>query len=304
MMPNDKIEGGRELSIPALAELIGKTPQALFQQLSEMGLIVNNNNLWELTPTGKAKGGMLKGDKFAKYIAWPESIKTELEKGPQNTGHQTITATAIGKYFEKPADKINSILSELGLIKRDIKGWQATELGIRLGAIQSKDRNSGVPYVRWPESILSNKYLIDSVNEAKGDTSTSIPVQNEDTGKDIVGFRDKFEAKNRTKDGHYVRSKAEIIIDNWLYEEELVHAYERKIPVEEDIYSDFYIPTGKVYIEYWGLDSDPKYSARKEKKLEIYKKYELKLIQLTDKEVQNLDDTLPRLLLEFGIKTV
>jgi hypothetical protein len=38
-------------------------------------------------------------------------------------------------------------------------------------------------------------------------------------------------------------------------------------------------------------------------KLEIYKKYNLKLIQLTDKDVQNLDDTLPRLLLEFGIKT-
>jgi hypothetical protein len=302
-MPNDKNETGRELSIQALAEAMGKTPLALFQQLTEMGLIVNNNNTWELTAAGKGKGGVIKGDNFAKYIALPESLKKELEKGPQDTGRQTITATAIGKHFEKPADRINSMLSELGWIKRDIKGWQATELGLRLGAVQSKDKTSGVPYVRWPESILFNKFLINSINEAKGDTSTAIPVQTDDTGKDIVGFRDKFEAKNRTKDGHYVRSKAELIIDNWLYEEELVHAYERKIPVEEDIYSDFYLPAGKVYIEFWGLENDPKYSARKVKKLEIYKKYGLKLIQLTDKEVQNLDDIFPRLLLEFGIKT-
>ncbi len=58
-----------------------------------------------------------------------------------------------------------------------------------------------------------------------------------------------------------------------------------------------------MYIEYWGLADDPKYSARKDKKLEIYKKHGFKLIELTDKEVQNLDDTLPKLLLKFGITT-
>jgi hypothetical protein len=57
-------------------------------------------------------------------------------------------------------------------------------------------------------------------------------------------FREKFEAKHRTQDGHYVRSKAEMIIDNLLYQYGLVHAYERKLPIEEDVYSDFYIPPG------------------------------------------------------------
>jgi hypothetical protein len=81
---------------------------------------------------------------------------------------------------------------------------------------------------------------------------------------------------------------------------EIVHAYEKKLPIEEDVYSDFYIPTGKVYIEYWGYENDPKYLARKQKKIELYKKYGFNLIELQDKEVQDLDDVLPRLLLKYG----
>lgn len=76
----------------------------------------------------------------------------------------------------------------------------------------------------------------------------------------------------------------------------------RKLPIEEDVYSDFYIPTGKVYIEYWGYENDQKYLARKQKKIELYKKYCFNLIELQDKEVQNLDDVLPRLLLKYGVQ--
>lgn len=93
-----------------------------------------------------------------------------------------------------------------------------------------------------------------------------------------------------------------MIIDNWLYMAEIVHAYERKLPIEEDVYSDFYIPTGKVYIEFWGFENNPKYLARKKAKQEIYKKYGFNLIELEDKDVLNLDDVLPRLLLKFGVQ--
>ena len=70
-----------------------------------------------------------------------------------------------------------------------------------------------------------------------------------------------------------------------------------------DVYCDFYIPTGKVYIEYWGYENDEKYLNRKKKKKEIYEKYNLNLIELEDKDVQNLDDVLPKYLLTFGIET-
>lgn len=116
------------------------------------------------------------------------------------------------------------------------------------------------------------------------------------------GFREKFEAKHRAADGHYVRSRAEMLIGNWLYMSEIVHAYERKLPIEEDIYCDFYLPVGKVYIEFWGLENDEKYSERKRKKLEIYNKYGFNLIELGDFDLQNLDDILPKKLLKFGIQ--
>ena len=83
---------------------------------------------------------------------------------------------------------------------------------------------------------------------------------------------------------------------------EIVHAYERKLPVEEDVYCDFYLPVGKVYIEYWGLENDPKYQDRKKEKLKVYEKYGFNLIEIIDSDIQNLDDILPKKLLKFGIQ--
>jgi len=115
-------------------------------------------------------------------------------------------------------------------------------------------------------------------------------------------FREKFVANHRTTDGHMVRSKAEILIDNWLYASGIVHAYERKLPIEEEVYCDFYIPTKNIYIEYWGLENNPKYAKRKAIKKNIYKKYDFNLIELTDDDIFNLDDVLPKMLLEYGVK--
>ncbi|MDD5288798.1 MAG: hypothetical protein PHY28_06805 [Dehalococcoidales bacterium] len=276
---SDKHESEGAVSTSALAATLGKSSQGLFNQLAKMGLIVKNANTWDLTPTGKLKGGLYKkSDKYGKYIVWPQSIKAELDDSQPDVLKQLLSATAIGKHFGIPANRINSVLSELGWIKKHIKGWQITELGKRLGGIQAKDKTSGVPYVRWTESIMSNKILIINIRESKGDISTASQDQAQNANADEVEFREKFQAKHRAKDGHYVRSKAELLIDNWLYDSEVLHAYERKLPVEEDIYSDFYVPSGKVYIEYWGYEDDSKYLSRKERKREIYKKYDLKLI--------------------------
>ena len=76
-------------------------------------------------------------------------------------------------------------------------------------------------------------------------------------------FREKFPATIRAEDGHKVRSRAEQLIDNWLYHKGIVHAYERRVPIEEEVYSDFFIPIGqKVWIEFWGL-TEQKYEKRK-----------------------------------------
>ena len=214
-----------------------------------------------------------------------------------------MTATRIGKHFELSANKCNYIFSELGWVKKGLKGWHLTDPGKRIGGVQAEDPRSGVPYVRWPEAILENRALVDTIAEVKGTAPPTAPEKKEDTAQpEAVGFRQKFEATHRAADGHFVRSRAEMLIDNWLYMAEIVHAYERKLPIEEDVYCDFYIPTGKVYIEFWGLENDPKYAARKAQKKAIYEKYGFNLIELNDADVLNLDDMLPRHLLKFGVQ--
>jgi hypothetical protein len=54
---------------------------------------------------------------------------------------------------------------------------------------------------------------------------------------------------------------------------------------------------------FWGRESDPKYRERKAVKQAIYAKYELRLIELGDAEIERLDDVLPWMLLRFGIET-
>jgi hypothetical protein len=122
------------------------------------------------------------------------------------------------------------------------------------------------------------------------------PTENENEEK---SFRDKFPASYRTEDGHQVRSRAELTIDNWLYHKGIVHSYERKVPIDEEIYCDFFIPLGqKVWIEFWGSD-EVKYLKRKELKKKFYNQHKKNLIELEDKDIEKLDDIMPIKLRPF-----
>ncbi|AOV98747.1 hypothetical protein [Dehalococcoides mccartyi] len=290
----------KEYSATSLAKELNITPQDAFNNLHTLGFIVRKDSTWELTPLGVSKGGTYKhNEKFGRYISWPESVKDYLLEDRLGQSNSDITSTVIGKHFGIPVTRINSILSELGWIKKHpVMGWELTAQGKLFGGVQYKFNTTGAPFVKWPKAILSNKILITNVNETQGEVNKI----SSDTNHNIneIGFRDKFKAEFRVKDGHYVRSKSETIIDNWLYDSKIIHAYERKLAIEEDLYCDFYIPTEKVYIEFWGSEEES-YLARKKKKLEIYKKYNFRLIELTEKDIANIDDILPAKLLDYGI---
>jgi hypothetical protein len=206
-----------------------------------------------------------------------------------------LKAWQLGECLDLSAQRVNLLLAELGWIEREGSNWYPTEQGLTLGAVKCHHAESGKAYVIWPESILEHKALHAAIQSVRGEAGMAPATSRES------GFRKRFPAEYRTTDGHLVRSKAELLIDNWLYMAGVVHAYERRLPIEEEVYCDFYVPAGKVYIEYWGWDNDPAYNERRKAKTEIYQCHGLKLIELTDEHIRNLDDHLPKLLLKYGI---
>ncbi len=295
------------ISTTSLSNELDIPTNELFNKLKSLGWIDRKNDKWVLTDLGKQKGGQTRTNpKFGEYIVWPDNIT--IDNGQQHKDKpKFLNATTIGKHYNISSQRLNLILSELGWIEKDLAGWTITKLGKTVGGRQYEHETSGGSYVLWPDNILQNKSLNEVFNESQPEkevpkVNPASTQQQTTTQPTSNNFRDKFEAKHRTKDGHFVRSRAEVIIDDTLYDYGLVHAYEKKVPIEEELYTDFYLPNGKVYIEYWGLENDPKYAERKKKKIEIYQKYDLKLIELNDDDILNLDDHLPKKLLKYGIK--
>ena len=112
-------------------------------------------------------------------------------------------------------------------------------------------------------------------------------------------FRLRYPATFRADDGHFVRSKAELIIDNWLHRHRIVHEYERKIPGQYMI-CDFYLPDHDVYLEFWG-GGMPGYDERKSEKAKLYQELDLKLVSLEDADIGQLEYRLTRKLRPYGI---
>jgi hypothetical protein len=116
--------------------------------------------------------------------------------------------------------------------------------------------------------------------------------------EEIIDPRKRYGTPDlRCNDGHYVRSKGEKMLDNFLYEKRIIHSYEDKVyDGSDEFLCDFYLPDiakhlGGVYIEYFGLNND-EYLVKKEKKIHFYKRNNMNLIIIEEKHMQNLEDYL------------
>lgn len=254
-------------------------------------------------------------DKMSKIknCGWKISdLKDQLESGissyNEKKGNNFLTATRISEEFGISNQRVNNILSELGWIEQAIKGWTITILGKNKGGFQ-KEHQSGGTYVLWPESVLNDNIFLKAIKPSEylqKDKPIEEPIKNIILPKPDNKYPDTL---LKAKDGHLVRSRAELIIDNLLYDYGLTHAYERELTVAETVYSDFYIPArngkdnlGKaVYIEFWGISDNEKYLERKKIKQKIYKSNNFNLIELDDSHLDNLDSYLRKTLLKYNI---
>ncbi|MGR5058588.1 glycerol kinase [Vibrio rotiferianus] len=283
-----------KISTSALAKMRQIEAKLLFADLKRAGYIVRKDDHWILTEEGTKYGGeYVDHPKFGPFIVWPTNLHIELA----TSSGKTYSATQLGEKLKLNAKRMNQLLSELGWISKSDEGWSLTEAGIRAGGHLRVDKESNHTFVVWHDIVLRNKRLKQSVIEFLGQDAESYS-----TDKSLSNFRQKFEAKHRTLDGHYVRSKGELLIDNWLYLAGVVHAYERQLPIAQDVTSDFYLPSGKVYLQFWGSDTGEMSEAEQEKIRAVYKQHNFNLIEVEASEVDRLDEVLPKRLRQFGIQ--
>ncbi|MDO8264686.1 MAG: hypothetical protein Q7T21_15900 [Gallionella sp.] len=225
----------------------------------------------------------------------------------QDVDSAFLNSTSLGERFKLDAKQINRVLLDLGWVERDGKGWKPSEQGEKLKAERKLHSKSGIPFVLWHQAICKSRILQNAISELLAieieppsvAQSSQIP---EEAADKAEGFREKFPPTIRASDGHMVRSRGEAMIDALFYEKRIVHAYERLVPVEQTMYCDFFLPEYDLYIEFWGMESNPKYKARKEKKLEIYRQNKLRLVEVKDEHINNLEDYLMIQLVKFGYK--
>lgn len=283
-----------KISTSALAKMRQIEVKLLFADLKRAGYIVRKDDHWILTEEGTKYGGeYVDHPKFGPFIVWPTNLHIELA----TSSGKTYSATQLGEKLKLNAKRMNQLLSELGWISKSDEGWSLTEAGIRAGGHLRVDKESNHTFVVWHDIVLRNKRLKQSVIEFLGQDAES-----HSTDKSLSNFRQKFEAKHRTLDGHYVRSKGELLIDNWLYLAGVVHAYERQLPIAQDVTSDFYLPSGKVYLQFWGSDTGEMSESEQEKIRAVYKQHNFNLIEVEASEVDRLDEVLPKRLRQFGIQ--
>ena len=106
---------------------------------------------------------------------------------------------------------------------------------------------------------------------------------------------ESYEGVYECEDGHIVKSISEQVIDDWLCEQGIFHAYEAPLDIGEEkpLKPDFclknYLGKGKdVYIEYFGLKGQPKYDEHTAFKMKHYKKLGITLVCLYPKDSKNL----------------
>lgn len=117
---------------------------------------------------------------------------------------------------------------------------------------------------------------------------------------------ESYEGHLICRDGHVVKSKSERDIDNYLFQKNIPHAYEKTLIVNDgdgsvELHPDFYLPQQNAYIEHWGYDeSNEEYTKSKKYKLQKYREAGITLICTYEKsDAKDIDSKLDYKLSAF-----
>lgn len=111
-----------------------------------------------------------------------------------------------------------------------------------------------------------------------------------------AALNSKFGIMCIAKDGHFCRSMAEQQIDNWLFENNILHEIEPFYPKHEEfnksgrMRADWKI--GDKFVEYFGLPDDKKYAEKMQKKRNLAKSLNIDLVELYYEDLNYLDKSM------------
>ena len=149
--------------------------------------------------------------------------------------------------------------------------------------------------------------LVDrAVNDIKDIIESKKPKDEVKVSEEVKQKDSHKEELRRTCDGHYVKSDPEIAIDDILYENRIVHCYEKKVPIDSDeqtIKCDWFIPITDsrhgIYIEYWGMNTK-EYLQNKERKRQAYKEHNIPLIEIEKDDYKDRQGLTDRIISEIN----
>lgn len=268
------MDDGKLISTTRLAEQMKIDAKLLFQLLAELGWIIRDENKWKLTAHGELEGGQYQqSDKYGEYIVWPQSLSQHALLAANN--NEPLSASRLAELYGVSAHCINSVLSNLGWLEKDQRGWMITDLGSQHGGSQRNGKHGF--FVLWPASLRENALF--------SEVMANITAQK----------------RGPCLDGLVVNNAGEQRINNWLYLHHIVRGYRHPVP-GANFTANFYLPTRKVFIDYWGFDLTTGSLSDKLARVDFYKAHGLRYIEISDEDLDKLDEVLPKKLLPFGIQ--
>ena len=100
--------------------------------------------------------------------------------------------------------------------------------------------------------------------------------------------REKYDSNHRAADGHMLKSRGEHLIDDFLFNSNIRHIYEKVVidPINDnECTCDWYLPDCDLYIEFWGVENSKRYEDTREYKSIIYKNANLNLLEIEADDV-------------------
>jgi hypothetical protein len=273
----------------ALAEKLGISLKELTQLMLSGGWIVDADKGLELTAKGEFEGGKYRhSSKYGQYIVWPESIIDHALL--RNLDEVMVTISQLLKQTQIPSRLFNRLLAELGWISAFSKGWKITAQGVQQGGEQYENDSSGLPYVKWPRTLLSNLNIISAIDTlCDNEISTQILTNDKQSIRTLNGF--------------LVDNIGHAKIANWLYLLGFNASYQREFIIdhEQSFNVDFYLPEYRLAIDYWDDSLKLEQLSLKLSKQEFYKSLAFKVIEINCQQLKDLDQILSKELLHLGI---